>query len=146
MSDSNSHKVKITYKLQVWDMKINNEGTADLKNLITFPLHEDSIEEILKFWRQRVVIDLNLQDIYLPEYKKSGHFSKVKHMHKISIEESSHLSAGGGKVASLNQSNVENLNMTPAQVMDFVAHHYETDDNMKKRLKDHAKVRTGLLY
>lgn len=81
--------MKTAYKLQVWDMKLDEAKNklTELKNMITFPLHEDSIDEILRFWRQRIVVDLNLQDVYLPEYKTSGHFSKIKQVHKISIED-----------------------------------------------------------
>jgi hypothetical protein len=77
--------------------------------------------DILGSWRQSMIVDLNLLDIYIPEYKNG---LNSKQVHKITIEVPVHNSNSENQISSrvglLNQSNVENYNMTMNQVMNFV--------------------------
>lgn len=142
--------VQVNYKLQVWDIKMDDKEKKilELKNLITFNLDEKSMQETMRYWRQRTVVDLNLLDLYIPEYKDGCHFSKIKQVHKISMEDVYHkdTSSGGQRFLSLSSQNVENLSLSPSHIMDFVAHHYEAEKGQRKRIKAANTARSGLLY
>jgi hypothetical protein len=67
-------KDRVTYKIQVWEVKKEGFASNDLKNSLTFEVSPDVANEaqFLQTWRQNIVVNYNCNDFYIPELKEKG--------------------------------------------------------------------------
>jgi hypothetical protein len=86
-------KEKVTYKLQVWDIKSVGPESGELKNSLTFDVSEQNAVQtsFLSTWRKNVVLDYKLEDFYVPDMKHSSpelatSVNKIKIYHQQQAE------------------------------------------------------------